>query len=104
MTARTEALARRLSGLLEVGPLVAQAHGAVEDARIVEIGGEVAEPFELDNLARADVGQSRLDLRGDGVAAVRIEIVERVGAVEAGVGRAEQALVAVHLHLDGVGP
>lgn len=62
-----------LLALLDVGPLVAEADGAVEDRRVVEVGGEVAETFELHHVARGDLAEDRLGLRRRGLAGVRVE-------------------------------
>jgi probable blue pigment (indigoidine) exporter len=51
-----------LAALLDVGPLVPQADGAMEQQRRLQIVGEVAEPLELHDRARRSVGEGRLDL------------------------------------------
>jgi hypothetical protein len=50
------------SALLDVGPLVAKADGAMEQHRLVGVGREVAEPLELDDVTRCGVGECRFDL------------------------------------------
>ena len=62
-----DALRRRRSALalLDVGPLVAQADGAVEPHRIARVEREVAEALELDDLAGRRVAQGGFDLAVD---------------------------------------
>jgi probable blue pigment (indigoidine) exporter len=55
-------LGSRSAALLDVGPLVAQTNGAMEQQRCSRIVGEVAEPLELHHRAQRRVGQRRLDL------------------------------------------
>jgi len=89
--------------LLDVGPLIAEADGAMEQHRLVRVGGEVAEALELDHVTGTHVGEYRLDLgSGEHLTGVRIEVVECVAGRLAGHLGAEQALVQRHRGIDRV--
>ena len=45
-----------LLALLELGPFVSEADGAVEDRCVVHVGREVTQPFELHDLAGSYFG------------------------------------------------
>src|SRR5690349_5695364 len=84
-------------GLLRDAPGVAQGNRAVEDRRIVAVGDEIAVPLELKALFALRVSHRGLELGGDDLLRLGVEVLQEIGIARARVRNTEQPVEEPHL-------